>query len=71
MSYEKDVERLIAEVESMTEQQRLVFIELLIKSFKPHELPPFVGRFEAAAGRARLIKSIKLIKPKKSPSKKL
>lgn len=71
MSYEQDLERLIAEVESMTQTQRLVFIELLFKSFRPHELPQFISRFEVAAGRARLVKNIDLVKPtRKSPSKK-
>lgn len=70
MSSNKDIERLIAEVEEMTQTQRLLFIELLLKSFRPYEIPLVLGRFQNAAGKARLVKNIDLIKPRKSPSKK-
>lgn len=67
-----DIDRLIADVEDMSHEQRLIFIELLLKSFRDHELPQYLGRFQLAVGRARLVKKIDLVKKtRKTPIKKL
>lgn len=50
-----EIERLIADVESMTPTQRLIFVELVLRSFKEHELHQFMNRFQAAAGHAHAV----------------
>lgn len=50
-----EIERLIADVETMTPTQRLIFVELMLRSFKEHELHQFIQRFQEAAGHAHAV----------------
>jgi hypothetical protein len=56
-----EIERLIADVEIMTSSQRLLFVELFLRSLKEHELQYLLGRLKSTSGLAHALNNINLI----------
>ena len=61
-SNKQEIERLIADVEDMSSSQRLLFVEIFLRSLKEHELQYLLGRLNTSVGLAHALDKINLTK---------
>lgn len=61
-SNKQEIERLIADVENMSSSQRLLFVEIFLRSLKEHELQYLLSRLNSSTGLAHALDKINLLK---------